>query len=285
MADEFETVTASRADRAREIEVMRAHYRRHRESLKRMAADAPTDALAQEYQRLVMGIDGALGKLDELEGIAPTPRLKTEPGMTPLTQPLAEPVFDDDATHVDYEPPESPSAVSNSRLALIVGAGILVLAVIGWLIWKASSDRGDAAAPVAGTDTTATVAETTIEPATETIAGPVDAVTETAATEQLLAVQPPSHDYGVIRKGTRATRQYEVHNTGTEAMVIVVARSACRCLYYEHRPSVPAGGRETVTVTIDGAKAPSGVLSETVKVSSKVDPKIVTSFDVTATIR
>lgn len=275
MSDEFETVNASRADRAREIEVMRAHYRRHRESLKRMAADAPTDALAQEYQRLVLGIDHALGKLDELEGGAPaTPRPKTQPGMTPLVQPIAEPVYEDDATQVDYVPPER-QPVSNTRLALIVFAGVLVLAAIGWLIWRASKDRS-------GTPSTATtVAETA--PVTET---PVETTAaEVAVATQSLSVTPQAHDYGAIRKGTRATRQYEVANASDEPIGIVVARSACRCLYYEHGQVVPPKGRETITVTIDGAKAKAGELNETVKVSSKADPKIVTSFDVTATIR
>lgn len=278
MSDDFETVNASRADRAREIEVMRAHYRRHRESLKRMAADAPTDALAQEYQRLVMSIDGALAKLDELDGRAPAPRLKSEPGLTPLTQPLASQGYDGDATQVDYEPPEA-TPVSNSRLGIILGAGLLVLALIGWLIWKASSDR-----TAASTDT-APVVETA--PAAETAApepGTIAPVTETSPA-QVLSVTPPEHDYGTIRKGTRATRQFEVLNSSDQPMAYVVARSTCRCLFYEYGPVIPPKGRESITVTIDGARAKAGALAETVKVSSKNDPKIVTSFDVAATIR
>lgn len=283
MPDEFETISTSREQRSREIEVMRAHYRRHREALKRMAADAPTDALAQEYQRLVMTIDGSLVKLDELEGIAPPPRRPSEAGMKPLVQPIvqpiAEPVEDLDSTQVDYEPPES-HPVSNTRLALIVGAGILVLVLIGWLIWRASFDRtGDA------TTATATVAETipvteTAPPETGTIVPEVE-----ASPAQILSVTPSAHDYGAIRKGTRATRQYEVVNGGDAPVAIVVARSACRCLYYEYGPTIPARGRETITVTVDGAKANAGQLAETVKVSARDDPKIVTSFDVTATIR
>ena len=279
MPDEFETVSTSREQRSREIEVMRAHYRRHREALKKMAADAPTDSLAQEYQRLVMSIDGSLAKLDELEGVAPASRLKSEPGLKPLVQPIAEPVEDLESTQVDYEPPEG-TPVSNTRLALIVGAGVLVLALIGWLIWRASSDRsGDAAA------TPTTIAETV--PVTETVPaepGTVEPAAD-ASPAQVLSITPPAHDYGTIRKGTRATRQYEVVNSGDAPVAIVVARSACRCLYYEHRPTVPAKGRESITVTIDGARAKAGALAETVKVSAKDDPKVVTSFDVTATIQ
>lgn len=279
MPDDFETVSSSRADRSREIEVMRAHYRRHRESLKRMAADAPTDALAQEYQRLVLSIDGALAKLDELEGAAaaPPPRLRTDSGMIPRTHPIAEPVFEDE-TQLDYDMAGSEPAVSNTRLALIIGAGLIVLALIGWLIWRASSDR----APDATTTTLADTAPVTDTGTTDpgTIAPIPDA---TAA--QVLTVTPPAHDYGTIRKGTRATRQYEVVNGSDQPIAIVVARSACRCLYYEHGATVDPNGRETITVTIDGAKAKAGELAETVKVSSRNDPAIVTTFDVTATIQ
>jgi hypothetical protein len=282
MSDDFGTVNLNRDQRSREIEVLRANYRRHREALKRMAAEAPTDQLAQEYQRLVLSIEGSLAKLDELEGAAPAPRLKTGPGMTPLTQPLAEPVYDDDATQVDYEPPVG-TPVSNLRLAMIVAAGVLVLALIAWLIWRASSDRG--AAPTATTTAADTVVETTTSSATEPAAEAAAATQTAAAAGDPLSVSPQAQDYGTIRKGTRATRQFDVLNSGTEPMTMVVARSACRCLYYEYRGTVPPKGRESITVTIDGAKAKAGELAETVKVSVKNDPAIVTSFDVTATIR
>ena len=63
------------------------------------------------------------------------------------------------------------------------------------------------------------------------------------------------------------------------------ARSACRCLYYEYVELVPPKGKETITVTVDGARAPAGALRETVKVTAKNDPAVATSFDVIATVR
>ena len=66
MSDDFGTVNVKRGDRAREIEVLRQHYRAHRETLMRMVPDAPTEQLAGEYQRLVVSIDNSLRKLDEL---------------------------------------------------------------------------------------------------------------------------------------------------------------------------------------------------------------------------
>jgi hypothetical protein len=155
---------------------------------------------------------------------------------------------------------------------------VVVLAAIAWLIWRASSDRTKPPIISTTTTTTAPITETT-PPTTTTAPPPV----ETSVDE--LTVTPQSHDYGAIRKGTRATRQYEVANSGSEPITIVVARSSCRCLYYEHASVIAPKGKETITVTIDGAKAKAGELHETVKVSSKADPKIVTSFDVNATIQ
>ena len=117
--------------------------------------------------------------------------------------------------------------------------------------------------------------------------------TETVAEEEpappvrvaSLQIEPVSHDYGVVRKGTRAARQFEIVNTTDAPMTIAVARSNCRCLYYDYADVVPPKGRETLTVTIDGAKADAGPLRESVRVSSERDPAAETTFDVTATIQ
>src|SRR5688500_13753256 len=140
MSDDFGTINSKRGERAREIEVLRQHYRQHREALARMVADAPTEHLATEYQRLIVEIDRALGKLSELEGgaappsprspVVTTPELRREPEL-----PIGEP-----------EP--------RSRVPLILAAALIVLALIGWLIWRASSDRGEGGA-IVETDTSA----------------------------------------------------------------------------------------------------------------------------------
>ena len=119
-------------------------------------------------------------------------------------------------------------------------------------------------------------------PVTETHPAPV-----TPAPKPKLAalkIDPPTHDYGTIRKGTRAVRQFQLTNNTDQPLSLDVARSACRCLYYEYR-AVPAHGKETITVTIDGAKAKRGSLHETVAVSSRKDPLVSGNLDVTATIR
>ena len=48
---------------------------------------------------------------------------------------------------------------------------------------------------------------------------------------------------------------------------------------------MPPKGKETITVTVDGARAKAGALRENVKVTAKKDPSIAASFDVTANIQ
>lgn len=288
MSDDFGTINARRGERAREIEVLRQHYRQHRDALVRMTTDAPTEHLASEYQRLIAEIDRALGKLDELEGrpavaAVPPPRAHGDPHVARSSSAGMRPLAGHD-TEIDTdlgEPPVLPPPDDGyqyeqprSRLALIAGTALLALVLIGWLIWRASSDRDPAAgAIVEDTAATTTAAETTSAP--DTVAEPVSG----------LSVTPPSHDYGTIRKGTRAVRQYEVSNNTDEPVTIQVARSACRCLYYDYTALVPPRAKETVTVTVDAGKAKAGELRESIRVSAKSDPSVGTSLDVIATIQ
>src|SRR5215212_9312198 len=251
MSDEFSTVSAKRGERAREIEILRQHYRKHREALVAMTAEAPSEHLAAEYQKLIREIDVAMGKIDELEGRSPAAR--------PLVPP---PVAEEPEYALEEQPPANGS---RSRVALIVGAGLVVLALIVYLIWRASSAEPETAA----TTTTAPITESApVTPA------PVPEVVK------LLTVSPASADYGTIRKGTRATRQFEVRNNSEEPMSIQVGRSQCRCLYYEHAEAVAPKGKESITVTIDGARAKAGALAETLTVSSKKDPTNAATFEV-----
>ena len=100
-----------------------------------------------------------------------------------------------------------------------------------------------------------------------------------------LKVAPTTADYGTIRKGTRAVRQFQVTNTGDTAIDFEVARSACRCLFYDYNGKLPAKGQETITVTIDGARAKAGTLQEQVDVHAKKDRSKSASFTVQATIK
>lgn len=286
MSDDFGTINVRRGERAREIEVLRQHYRQHREALARMIADAPTEHLASEYQRITVEIDQSLLKLDELEGRTPgvtatVPAhdpakvhgdpmrpLAVDPGSQQLrTNPQADYEYETDPG-IDLPPAEPPA---RSRVALMMVAALVALGIIGWLVWRASSDRER---PVVEESATAPIA-------TESDVAQI----ETAAEPTGLTATPQSHDYGTIRKGTRATRQFEIANNTDEPITIQVARSACRCLYYEHAPVIPPKAKEALTVTVDGARAKAGELRESVKVTAKADPSVATSFDVIATIQ
>jgi len=253
MSDDFGTVNVSRSDRAQEIDQLRQQFRRHRESLQQLAADAPAERFASEYNRLIAEIDAAMAKVDELE-----------PGMRPLVPPPR--TIDSIA---DYE---AKPGSSGSRVVLIAVVALIALAAVGWLIWRASSDRNKPSAAAEQTTTTTTTAA----PST---------ATEAPEIVNVLTSMPASADYGTIRKGTRATRQFTIRNESDQPVTMQVARSACRCLFYEYVALVPPKAKETVTVTIDGARAKAGPLRETIKVTAKSDPSIATSFDVAANIQ
>jgi len=280
MSDDFGTVSVKRGDRAREIEVLRQHYGTHRDALTRMIPDAPTEQLAAEYQRLVASIDASLRKLDELEGrptaagLAETQRMGTAPGNRPLVS--SEPVTDHGIANYDV-PADRPSG-NGSRVMLMLVIGVVVLGIIGWLIWRASSDHKPASAQVIEQPVSTTSPDTAAAPAGIPVPVPVAAS---------IRIAPEVADYGTIRKGTRAVRQFEITNLTSTPLSIAVARSACKCLYYEYdaKAKLPPKAKEALTVTIDGARAKAGALDEKIAVSSKDDPNATGTIGVRAVIK
>ena len=268
MSDEFGTVNVRKGERGKEIEAIRQQYRHHRDALVRMVADAPTGHLATEYQRLIRDIDASIVKLDEIEG-GPASAVGSRPLVT-------TPEAERDTLVTDTIPPStSEPSQQSSRVMMIVVAGIIVLAAIVWLLWRASGDGKVADQPV--TVTTPVVETIAPAPATTTTPAPV-------ATTAVLKITPAAANYGAIHKGTRAVRQFSIENTSAAAVPVKLARSTCKCLFYDYTERVPAHGKETITVTIDGARAKAGTLHETVQVTSKNDPAVVAQFDVNATI-
>ncbi|MEO8380476.1 MAG: DUF1573 domain-containing protein [Acidobacteriota bacterium] len=257
MSDDFGTVNLKRGDRVREIEVLR----HHRESLVKMLADVDQ-------------------QLRELELTAPHPpeSPSTHPALRGYDEPegaASRPIVN---TTQDYDD-TGVNPGGGMRIVLILGAAVLALALIGWLIWRASSRQAPAT-------TTAVVEESTADGATSTAPGTVvESDTVAPAGASGLTIRPASQDYGLVRKGTRTTRQYEITNNTDEPISIVLSRSACRCLYYEHAPVIPPKAKESVTVTVDGAKAKAGTLRENIKVTAKSNTAVETSFDVIATVR
>jgi len=280
MPDDFGTM--SMRHRAREIEILRQHYTRHRESLGRLVTDAPTEHLANEYQRLISEIDVSMRKLDEVEGKIPATTLAdtnpafktgTAPGTTaPGTRPLHRTQEEAPSSGASYEPPASTA--TQKRAAMIVIAGAVVLGLLVWLIWRASSDRRQQSRPIVEAPAM-----------TSTNPGPPPAVTPAPPPAPALKITPAFADYGTIRKGTRAVRQFEIVNASSGPLTFIVARSGCRCLFYDYNGKLPAKGKETITVTVDGARAKAGALQEQIDVTAKNDPSVKGAFTVQAMIK
>jgi hypothetical protein len=284
MSDDFGTVNVKRGDRAREIEVLRQHYKVHRDTLTQMVPDAPTEHLAAEYKQLIADIDASVRKLDELDrvpsatapGLVEPPRMGTSPGNRPLVS--SEPTANHGIASYDDVPTNRASG-NSSRVLLIFVIAIAVLGVIGWLIWRASSEKKANAPQVIEAPSTSTVTETGT-------AGSTVAPLPVAAASSI-RITPEVADYGVIRKGTRAVRQFEITNLTSTPLSFVVARSACRCLYYEYnaKTKLAPKAKEALTVTIDGARAKAGALEEQIAVTSKDDPNANGTIGVRAVIK
>ncbi|HUR82676.1 MAG TPA: DUF1573 domain-containing protein [Thermoanaerobaculia bacterium] len=257
MSDDFGTVSARRA---REIEVLR----KHRESLVKMLAD----------------VDAQLRDIGEITSPVIQAPKEDAFGSRPIINTAAN----------TWEEPESVTHAQpgvGPRVLILVAVALLGLGAIAWLIWRASSDRPKAdavieetTAPGETTTTSTTAAATETEPGT---IAPVETATQPPAAA--MSITPRSHDYGLIRKGTRATRQFQFRNDSDAPVTIAVSRSQCRCLYYEYESLVAPKATETITVTVDGAKAKAGTLRESLRVAPKKGGSAGTSFDVIATIR
>src|SRR5687767_9530738 len=137
MPDEFGTVNVRRGERAREIEIIRQQYKRHRDALTSMIADAPTEHLATEYQRLIGELDTSLLKLNELETptvgapvSSPAPPLRSSTDTQPIkSEPGTRRLVTSSAAG-DYDAmPEEPRRANRFLLFAIVFAGLVVLGV------------------------------------------------------------------------------------------------------------------------------------------------------------
>lgn len=228
-------------------------------SAKRVDRSREIETLRQHRQSLAKMLAEVDQQIRELEFM--------QPGETPASRPLVTTPYD------ELPSGEPQPGAGGLRVVVILAAALLVLGAIAWLVWRASSDRDKKPEPT----TTTTAETTTTAPATIQETPPVVA--------EALTVRPASQDYGLIRKGTRATRQFEVTNQTDEPISINVSRSVCRCLYYEHASVIAPKGKESITVTVDGAKAAAGTLRESLKVTAKNDPGVSAGFDVIATIR
>ncbi|MEO8216544.1 MAG: DUF1573 domain-containing protein [Acidobacteriota bacterium] len=280
---------------AGEAQALRARYIRHRDALARLAADAPTPQLADAYNRVHAEVEGSIARLDQLAaGVTPTApgttasvpfleRIPTAESAAPVhparlgndTGPYNSPF---DGT---YEPlPEVPASQTGARVVVLALVGVLVLALIGYFVWRYSAAGG--AHPQIVEETAATTTANVPPPDGSSTAASTTAVPATVA--DALSVTPPSFDYGVVRKGTRKTQKFSIQSNSNDAVPIKIGRSQCRCLWFEHPAAVPAHGKATLTVTVDGGRAKAGQLNETVQLQMK-DKSAAGHLDVTATVK
>jgi hypothetical protein len=286
MSDEFGTVNMRASARSREIEIIRQHYRAHRDALGRLAAEAPTEHLAVEYTRLIADIDTSLRKLDELEGhglpaAAPTAAAAPPRVASAASRPLVMTPGEPAPAIGRYDTAPERGTSSSSRIVLILVIGLAVLGALGWLIWRASSKRLPSTRPTV-VEQPATTATTSAETGTVTPLAPSPASAASA-----IRITPAVQDYGIIRRGTRAVRQFELTNSGSIPLSIQVARSSCRCLYYEYndKKKIAPNAHETITVTVDAARAKSPAIDEQLAVTAKEDPNASATIGVRATIK
>lgn len=260
MSDEWNTVNIrpGKGGVLREIDLLRRRYHEHRTTLERLATDAPTEHLAGRYRELIAELDASMARIADLEmgGTEPPP----PPRSPASTQPIAAP----------YDMVEPERGQRPLRLFLLLAAGIAAVALLGWLAW---SRAGGESAPPEPVRTTPVVETTATAP-----------VTDPPLAEDPMTIQPAAHDYGSVGRGARAARQFEIANNTDEPLAIQVRRAECRCLWFEYADTIPPRGTATLTVTVDGSKAPPGPLRQRVDIVSATDPGVAATFEVTAAI-
>ena len=279
----------------REVDRLRGVYRDHAETLSKLAASAPSKQLARRYQELISEINKSIVGLDEVEpgaiarktGETPAPMPEREkptrelplpvppspPPAPPKAPPAERPIL---STYAASPPPEESEQGALLRIVFIVGLAVVLIAVLGLFVWKYSGDRpaprnDDTPPPVVAIP----VAEEPVAPAPE----------PKPVRPTHLTVSPQQQDFGTVAKGTSGVRTFELTNTGTRPLTLEIARSKCRCLWYDPPKSIPAGGRGTLTVRVDGTKAPAGLLAESIEISGKGDPDATAVLEITADVK
>jgi len=242
----------------REIDLLRRRYADHRSTLERLAADAPTEQLARRYRQLIGELEASMARIAELEMGA------DEPGAEPLDD--HDPRWHEPEEAVAFEEERPRRGLST---ILVVLAAAFIVGVVGLFAWNWIRGDAEPEAPAAIVEPSGR--EPLIEP-------------EPVPQEVALTASPDQQSYGELRRGTRAVRQFEIENHTDETLPISVLRSDCRCLWFEYADTIPPRGTTTLTVTVDGAKAPAGTLRETVQIVSKTDPPETIAVEIVAEI-
>lgn len=285
--DDVSTVSYRKEKVTKEFELLKARYESHRVTLEQLITDSPTETLAGRYADVMMEVDSAIRKLEELQN-PPANRPATHPGgavlpgvalpvtkpsLTPPSSAGSKPLHRPVSDHGSAQAARPGSNPDRPRLLSIVLVGVVVLAVLGWLAWTLLGKMG-------GADK-ATVAST--ETVTDSTASSSAVATETA--ESTLTIDPETADYGVVKKGTRVAKSFTVRNNGDAPLTLDISRSTCRCIWFDMDGPVPPQSTRQLGVIVDGARTKAGKLEETITIRAKEQPDLETTLTVSAEVR
>lgn len=262
----------------RELASLRARYIRHRDTLSKLTADAPTAHMEQLYDRVTAEIDSAIQKLDELDkgegGAAALPLASSDEPGKPLHPAMigAEGGIENREWQTGgadvYSPAVQPDQ-SGLRKGILALIAVAVIALLGFFAWSISRPDDDAPTVVEESDT---AGEAAPEPTPATVEAP-------------LAISPQSFDYGSVARGTRKSGRFQIANNTDSPIQLAVSRSLCRCLWFQHPQILPPNSTATLTITVDGGRAKTASVNEIVTVSSKEDSSITADVEVNAAIQ
>jgi hypothetical protein len=263
-------------DRAvdREVERLKSVYRQHADALAKLAASSPTKMLARKYSDLIGDINRSILSLEDPETAASRKTyeqpVEPSPAQPPPVHSARRSVSDVQLRTEPgrYVPGAEPAPSAIGRIALILGMAIVVISLLAFFVWKfAGEPRTEHRVDEVTSDVT--------EPATSPVTAPLPE----------LRVAPEAQDYGVVYRGTRVAKSFDVSNTSDRDITIEVERSDCRCLWFDYPKLVPAGGSVSLTVAVDAGLAEPGLLSEAVVISMNEPPRQTAEVLVTAEIR
>jgi hypothetical protein len=257
----------------REIDRLKRVYAQHAETLSTLATSAPTKALARRYGDLIGEINRSILALDDPgamipRGTAERP-IDPEPRATPpVVQPPRPATPSVSEVKLRTEPGTSmisaePESGVFGRIVLILAMALILIGALAFLVWKFSGESQAPAPPPAVVE----VPEPALVP------------------EPPLRATPEAQDFGVVLKGTRVARTFEVANNTDRDVTIEIERSKCRCLWFDYPRVIPARGRIVVSVAVDGGRAETGLVSEAIVIATKHEPRVATEVQVTAQVR
>ena len=261
-----------------ELEETRRRYIEHQNILTRLRESAPKEELAKKYDAIYADIEREIIRLEDLkhgrapEPSSPAPLAPPVAGSKPKPPAAPQPW---DTIRAGAQPVHTPPPDSGKRMFLIAATAVVILALLGLLFWRYDRSRDSAADASTETVSTATDATTVTEEASPQ-APPVAAA--------FLAVEPAARDYGLVKKGTRVVRTFELRNETEGPLTPAIARSKCRCLWFDYPKSIPAGGKAALAISVDGAKAQKGRLQETIEISAKEAAGETATIDIEAVV-